>query len=307
MLSMNNTPNPEESSQDAPTVEKQDVIESTTTVAEEPVAVEPTPAADNAPVAATPAAPIADPGIINDYAKSLRAITLKTLLGATIAVAVTTVIIILIGVWSDAAWRAIWTMVVAVIHLLIVLGLTSSTLHARDDRSLRSSNAVLNTSLVVAVVSFFATTASIWGALPGGGLWRWYMCFVVVIFAALHIKAFYDMDEVPSVRTLTRWYYGVIAFTAVLIMAWMLIDSFGDLLGGFFVRLVAATIVVNVTIGIVIAVMRRMYYQQHPEVRGLQSKRSSSSTVAIIILLVCLFFYGAPLLLGMLLRNVSGY
>lgn len=244
----------------------------------------------------------AAPSIENSYAKSLRSISLKTLLGTTIAVAVVTVILILIGSWSDATWRAIWTMVIAVIHLLIVLGLASSTMHAKDERSMRSSNAVLNTSLVVTIVSFFVTTMTIWNIMAGDDLWRWYLSFVVIIFAALHIKAFYDMDEVPSTRQLVLWYYGVIIATAVLVMGWIIIHAFGDIFGGFLVRLVAATIVANVTMGIVIAVMRRLYYQQHPEVRAAQTQQSSTSLVIIIVLAVCLFFYGGPFLISMLWR-----
>lgn len=292
---MEDTPKADESVQDTSATDAQEVPTQA-----------PIPNEVSAPVVQTEVAPVtaqlADPGIINEYAQSLRAMALKTLLGATIGTAAVTVIIILIGSWSDVAWRAIWTMVVAVFHLLIVLGLTSSTMHARDERSARSSNSLLNISLLMTVVSFFITVASTWGMISGYGLWRWYVSFVVVIFAALHIKAFYDMDEVPTVRKLTRAYYTVIGFTAFLIIGWVMIQGLGDILGGFFVRLIAATVVSNVTMGIVIAVMRRLYYQQHPEARVANTQQSSSSMVAIIVLLVCLLFYGAPLLLGILLR-----
>lgn len=289
---MENTPNSEGSVED-----KQE------TTAQE--AVTPVLNEENAPTTqvGTPVATqLADSGIINKSAKSLRALALKTLLGAMIGTAVVTVIIILLGSWSGTAWRAIWTMIVAVIHLLIVLGLTSSTMHARDERSARSSNSVLNSSLLVTVISFFVTVASTWGIVSGAELWRWYVSFVVVMFASLHMKAFYDMEEIASVRKLTNAYYAVIGFTAFLIIGWVMIQGLGDILGGFFVRLVAATVVSNVTMGIVIAVMRRLYYQQHPEAHTAKAKQSSSSAVAIIVLLVCLLFYGIPLLLGILIR-----
>lgn len=242
------------------------------------------------------------PRIENTYAKTLRSIILKTLLGATVGVAVITVILILIGSWSDTTWRAIWTMVVAIIHLLIVLGLASSTIYARSERAMRSSNGVLNTSLIVTVVSFFVTIASIWLIIPGGDLWRWYMSFAVVIFAALHIKAFYDLEEVPTVRNLLFSYYGVICFTAVIMMSWILIHTFGAVLDGFLVRLVAATIVANVTMGIVIAVMRRMYYQQHPELRSAQVYGSNTTLIVTLVIVISVLIYGAPSFISLLLH-----
>lgn len=238
------------------------------------------------------------PRVESSYARSLKNIILKALLGATVVAAVVTVILILIGSWNDATWRALWTIVIAVLHLVFVLGIASTSIYARNERSVRSNNVVLNTILGIVVMSFFVAILGTWSVLSGAVVADFYTSFVVMIFAALHAKILYDTTPTAvNAGVFIGINYGVIALLSVLIILWSFVPGVNDVLNGFYGRLVAATVVVNVTLSIVIAVMRRFYMQSHPEVRQ-HSDGMSSGMIAIIVIVSTIALWVLPAILS---------
>ena len=260
------------------------------------------PAAPTPELAVTPPAPgpqaqalREESRVESQYAKSLRGIVLKVLLGATIATAAVTVILILIGSWNDATWRALWTIVVALIHLVFVLSMVSSSVYARNERSVRSGNAVINTALVLTAISFFVAILGIWKVFSGEVVGDFYVSFIVVFVASLHAKVLYDAAPTAvNAKVLIAVNYGVITFLSTLIILWAFMPGLNDILGGFYGRLIAATVVVNVTLTNVIAVMRRLYMQSHPEARQARSGMSGGM-IALLVFVAILAVYVLPL------------
>ena len=299
--SQNDTPQSNEAGVPVPTQQPDEAV-STPAPSATPEAVPQSPAVDTSRAQTTP--PVA-PKLSNEYARSLRSWALKLLLASVIAAATVTVVSILVNAWGSVTWRAMGTIIVAVIHLLIVLGLASASISTANQRALRSSNAVLNTALMIVVASFFLTTLSVWGAMSGGMLGRWYVSFFVVLFAAFHSKLLYDIEDVaPTTKGVTIANYAVIGVVALMMILLTLMPDLTLMLGGFFVRLMAAMVVVDVTLSIVIAVMRRLYFQQHPERRMQAARRGqpSAGTIVIIVITIYCLFYLSPFLIGLLLH-----
>jgi hypothetical protein len=239
--------------------------------------------------------------IDNAYAQSLRGVIIKVLLGSVVLAAAVTVILILVGTWGSTTWRAIGTIVLAVVHLVVVLGVAASSVKATDTRVMRSSNVLLNVTLGIIVASFFVSTLRVWDVMTGSDLWHWYLAFFVVLFAAFHAKLLYDRSSIiPTLRKLVDVNYGVIGFVALLLIFWVFFPSLNDGFNGFYGRLVAAAVVIDVTLTIVIAVMQHMYFQRNPQSPLKHQGSMSGASIAVLIFFIYMLIYIAPILLASL-------
>lgn len=221
-------------------------------------------------------------GTQNQYAVSLRNIVLKALLGMTVATAVITIALILIGTWNDATWRAIWTMVTAIIHLGITLGIVSANININiktDERRVKSDNALINVILGLSVVSFFTSVMSTWSIIAfDKTVYDIYISIFYILMGSVHVKVLYDtVPQAPNAHRVTQVNYGVTAFLVVLAISLQLVEGMADASGGFFVRLAAASAVLTVTLSVVIAVMRNIYLQTHPELRMVRIDKNALS------------------------------
>ena len=87
--------------------------------------------------------------------QNLRAILIKMLLGALIAAAAIAVVAVLVGNVNDVLWRAIGTLFSAIVHIVLLFGVVSIAAPGANGPNVRSTNLVINASMVIAVLSFF--------------------------------------------------------------------------------------------------------------------------------------------------------
>ena len=225
----------------------------------------------------------------------LRSLLIKLMLGCLIVAATVAVLAILIGSFSDITGRALGTVLAALFHIAILFGLVSITT-SDDDKTKRSSDFVLNVSVVIAVISFFTSVFGIWEVLSGEVIWKLYITYVVVLFAMFHAKTLFDASVVyQKVRPYAYANYALIALVSLMILGLVYLPERLDLLSRFYGRLLAASAIVDVTLSVIVAVMQRLYVQQHPQLQKKQPVQAHGATRLIVALLL-FFFVIIPML-----------
>ena len=193
----------------------------------------------------------------------MRGLLLKGVLGCLIAAASVAVIAILAGGMEDIAWRAIGTIFIAVVHIfLLFLVLPANRPGVSPSRSV---NMVINALTVIVVASFFVSVANTWGMIDYSLAGKLYGTFIVSFFSLLHAKGLMDIEDInPSVRSVVKANYAFVTLVAALIIG-LIYKEDNSLLSGFYGRRIAASLVVDVTLSIIVTVMHRLYLQKHPE------------------------------------------
>lgn len=234
-----------------------------------PVAEEVEPTTPNIPQSAAvslaePAAPESQVTYFGYPVAEIRGFLLKGVLGCLIAAASVAVFAILVGSMDGTAWRAIGTIFIAVIHIfLLFLVLPANRPGVSQTRSV---NMVINVLTVIVVASFFTSVANTWGAIDSSLAGKLYGTFIISFISLLHAKGLMDIEDInPTVRSVVRANYAFVALIALLIIGLIYLENASSLLSGFYGRLLAASLVVDVTLSIIVTVMHRLYLQKHPE------------------------------------------
>lgn len=229
-----------------------------------------------------------------DKAK-LRSNLIKLMLGCLVLAAGVAIVTILIGSFGDTTGKSLSTVFSALLHIAIVFGLVSMTA-SKLDVSPKTTDFVINASIVIAVLSFFTSVFGIWGALSGDVALKLYVTYVVALFVLLHAKTLIDVQAVyAKVRPYVYANYVFIAVVACMILGLVYSSDSSTLLGNFYGRLLAASAIVDVTLSVIVAGMHRLYLQQHPEVSLAQPARAHGGSRILIVILL-FFFVILPLL-----------
>ncbi|HVS58666.1 MAG TPA: hypothetical protein VHD60_02925 [Candidatus Saccharimonadales bacterium] len=228
----------------------------------------------------------------------LRSTLVKSMLYCLVAAAAIAVVTILIGKFSDTTGRALGTIFVALIHIGLVFGLVSMLTSKKTDVSPGSTEFVVNTSIIIAVLSFFTSVFAIWQIVGGTLPLRLYTTYVIALFALVHVKTLIDVDvQYWRVRSYVLANYVFIAIVSLMLLGDLYVHDPAALLSGFYGRLLAASAVVDVTLSVIVAVMYRLYLQQHPEL-VVEKPARAHSALRIILAVLFFFFFVAPLLLS---------
>lgn len=227
------------------------------------------------------------------------------MLGCLITASSVAVIAILIGSFDSIVWRSLGTVLSAIIHIgiiFIVLSMTSS-----DDENpaiVRSTNFAVNSAMLIATLSFLTSVFGTWGILDSEVAFKLYTTYAITLFVILHAKTLMDIKAINS-KTSPYVYanYAVMGVVALLIAGVVWIDA--DLLNGFYGRLLAASVIIDVTLSVIIAVMQRLYIQKHPELTANKAVNDSSYGASRLIVALLLFMFVVFPLIGVL-SNFAG-
>jgi len=227
--------------------------------------------------------------------KQLRSVLIKLMLGCLILAAAVAVITILIGEFTDTTGKALSTVFAALIHIGVVFGLVSMTT-SREEAQQKSSDVVANISIGIAVLSFFTSIFGIWDMIGVELLGKLYMTYVVALFAVLHTKTLLDVRVVyKKVTPYVYANYAFIGLVSLMILGLVYLPDRVDLISGFYGRALAASAIIDVTLGVIIAVMHRLYMQQHPVNPAPGAVAHVSSGTRIVLVLLFFFFVMWPL------------
>ncbi len=234
----------------------------------------------------------------------LRADLVKLMLGCLVAAAAVAIVTILIGRFDSTTGRALVTVFSALFHIAVVFGLVSMTA-SKVDVAPKATDFVINSSIVIAVLSFFTSVFGIWEVISGDVSGKLYVTYVVALFVLLHAKTLIDVQVVyEKVRPYVMANYVFIAIVATMILGLVYLPDGSTLISGFYGRLLAASAIVDVTLSVIVAGMHRLHLQQHPELVAQQPTRSHSGSRILIVLLL-FFFVVLPMLqflLGLFVR-----
>lgn len=236
----------------------------------------------------------------NAKAVQLRGLLIKMMLGCLIAAASVAVIAILIGSMTDIVWRAINTIISAMVHLGILFAIVSMTANG-NRKMIESTNFVINSSIVIVVMSFFTSIFATWDVINLEWATKLYMTYAVILFVLLHAKTLLDVEAVyEGVKGYVRANFAVMGFVALLILGLIYAPYELNLLGGFYGRLLAAAAIVDVTISVVVAVLHRLYIQKHPEMQRTEQVKHGGSGGRIIVAILLFIFIIWPLMTSLL-------
>lgn len=266
----------------------------------EPVAQPVASAVTPQPVQPMQAPPAETPVYRDEHWTQMRSLLIKVMLGCVIAAAGVAVVAILVGTMGEVAWRAVGTLVSAVIHIAILFGVISMSAPTTPELA-RSSNFAINSSMVIAILSFFTSVFGIWDVLPGDIAGKLYATYIIALIAVLHAKTIMDIETLDSKnKGLAYANYAFIILVSVMLMVLIYSNNASELLGSFFGRALAASAIVDVTLSVVLAVRARLYMQKFPELRERYApKGGGSPTVRIVVILFVLIFV-VPMLLQMM-------
>ncbi len=231
----------------------------------------------------------------------IRRLLIKVMLGCVVAAAAVAVIAILVGTMGEVAWRAIGTLISAMVHIVILFGVISMSAPTTPELA-RSSNFAINSSMVIAILSFFTSVFGIWEVLPGDIAGKLYATYLIALVAILHSKTLMDIETLDSKnKGLVYANYAFIVLVAGMLLVLIYGENGGQLLSGFFGRALAASAIIDVTLSVVLAVRARLYMQKFPELRERYApKGSGSPTVRVVVVLLLLIFVILPLINGVL-------
>lgn len=223
-------------------------------------------------------------------ADKIRNILVKMLLGTLIVSAAVAVIAILVGEMNDIVWRAIGTVVSAMFHIGVVFAIVSIAAGDATRRESRSTAFVINSAMAIASLSFFTSIFGIWGILDGEISLKLYATYAVALFALVHAKTLADIGAInQGLKPYVLANYALIVLVVLLILGAVYAPGAWDILDGFYGRLLAASVIVDVTLSISIAVLHRIYLQKHPELQPAQANTTGSGGRIIVAILLFVF------------------
>lgn len=253
------------------------------------------PVMTSAPVAPLPTVPVApapEAAHVTELTtvQKLRSILIKSMLGCLIVAAAVAVGAVLIGEFNQTTWRALGTVFAAIIHIGILFAVISTASSKVTHPSIeRAQEFVINTAIVIAVMSFFTTVLGTWDVLTGDVPAKFYGTYAVVLFAVLHVKTLFDIQILyQKARNVIYANYAFIFLVAILLL--YAIWAGTDVLSGFTGRLLAAAAIIDATLSIIAAVLFKLHAQKDPELaQQLKGPARSASTKVIIAILLFIF------------------
>lgn len=197
---------------------------------------------------------------------------------------------------TDVVWRAIGTVVAAVVHIGLLLGVISiSSTPTANEKNQQSSDFLVNTALGIVVLSFFTVLFHIWELFDTTLAGQLYFSYIILLFSAIHAEVLLDLssvyDGVKKYVYINLWFIAVLA--ALFIVA-IFSGAALELLGGFYGRLIVAVAIIDFTFSIAIAVVQHLYVQKHPELRV--QTQTQHLVGRMIVALLLLVFLGWPIL-----------
>ncbi len=252
------------------------------------------PTVTQAPVAPDPTSTVQLMGM---NVTEFRSLLVKIMLGALVAAALVAVIAILVGSMNDIAWKAINTIISGVIHILILFGVISVT-ESGNAAMQRSTNFVINSSLIIVICSFFTTIFGTWDLISPSLVSKLYATYFVLLFVIVHAKTLMDVEAIyDKVKPYVLANYVFMAIVSLLILGIVYLPNGGSLLNGFYGRLLAAAAIVDITISIIVAVMHILYIQKHPELQQeAKAKKAGSAGMRIIVAIILFLFVSLPII-----------
>lgn len=219
----------------------------------------------------------------------LKSLLIKIMLGCLIAAAAVAVMAILAGSMGDVAWKSIGTIISAIIHIGLLFAVISVAAN-KNPRLQQANNFVINTAVVITILSFFTSIFATWQVITGALPFKLYATYMVALFLVLHAKTLMDVDALyDKVKPYVYANYVFMLLVGMLILGVVYVDNSWSILNGLYGRILGAAAIIDVTLSMVVAVMHRLHLQKHPELREVQGQNSHTGGRIIVAILLFVF------------------
>ena len=247
--------------------------------------------------------------------EKIRSWLIKILLGTLIATSAVAVGVILMGSVTDMVGKVIWTFVAGIFYVSILLAILSTIPHIGTGPKSRSSLFVVNSLLALTCASYLTSILSIWTVIDGDLPWKIHLAYIVLLAAIVYAKPLINLEMIyPKIRGYIYANYVFIALASILTAIAIVAPADWHLWDGFYGRLIAASLVVSVTLSMVITVLYHLYLQQHPELRAKMtvntvdgkavevspSTHPQRTSPWLVIGIIVALFIGLPMAMGVL-------
>jgi hypothetical protein len=192
--------------------------------------------------------------------EKLRQLSIQIMIGGLIGAAAIAVVAVLAGSFNDTSEKALFTLLLVMLHALACLGFVEQT--SKTPSSFRFFE---NSVFFLIVLSFFTSILGVWGVLEGDIVARLYGTYGVLLFACLHGQMLSQTKGKQSnIDIIVGVNYALMGVVILLIfpLIWLSSDNFSSI----YYRILAACGIVDATLTILAVILHRMYVQKHPEV-----------------------------------------
>lgn len=180
----------------------------------------------------------------------LKLAFLYVLIGGLAASAILAIVAILMGEFSTALQKSLWTIFIFVTHSLFILGLIWSDTHNRLGRSL-----IPTTLLGTALANIITTSLGTWGIIDNETAWRFVLFYFLLIGAAFIIAGTLRLKIAHKTTTLlVNVTAGTFAVWTLMMVPWVfaIVERFNPL----YFRIIAALTILASTLMIITVIMR---------------------------------------------------
>lgn len=182
------------------------------------------------------------------------------MIGGLIGAAAIAVIAVLAGSFNDTFGKALFTLLLVMLHALACLAFLERSSSKSSADSFRFFE---NTVFFLIVLSFFTSIFGVWDIFPGSLVGRLYGTYFVLLFACLHGQMLAQTrgkeSRIDNITNANYLFMGVVILL-ILPLIWVTDINFAS----FYYRLLAACGIVDATLTILAVILHRMYIQKHP-------------------------------------------
>jgi hypothetical protein len=200
-----------------------------------------------------------EPIKLTENAEKLKKLSILVMVGGLIGAAVIAVIAVLAGSFNDTFGKALFTLLLVMLHALACLGFVEQTGKSKNTSFKFFENAVFS----IIVLSFFTSIFGVWGLFSGDIVGKLYLTYLVLVFACLHGQMLVETrGKQPSIDMIVNVNYVLMSLVVVLLLPliWLATDG----IPGFYYRLLAACGIIDGTLTILAVILHRLYLQKHP-------------------------------------------
>ncbi|MEI7425209.1 MAG: hypothetical protein WCK10_03770 [Candidatus Staskawiczbacteria bacterium] len=209
-----------------------------------------------------------------------------SLIGSLVLAAIVAVITVLTGSYNEVTQKVYMTLFVAVIHSLV------SLLFVWDDSRKDTYNRLsffINTIFILIVASFITSIFGIWKLFIAETIWHLYQTYFLIAVASLHgnilSKAYGKEKMIDGIIYANYLFIGIVV---VLFLPVIFINDAVTVLGEMYFRFLAASGIIDGTLGILTIIFYKLYLNKHPEAKV--PGTGSGFSIWVWLLLIFLFF-----------------
>lgn len=195
--------------------------------------------------------------------EALKKLSIHVMIGSLIGAAVVAVVAVLAGSFNDTFAKALFTLLLVMLHSLACLGFVEQTTKTSTDNFKFFENSVF----FLIVLSFFTSVFGVWEIFPGSLVAKLYGTYFILLFACLHGQMLHQtrnkQTNIDNTVTTNYFFMGVVILL-ILPLIWLTDYEFG----GFYFRLLAACGIVDATLTILAVILHKMYIQKHPQAQS---------------------------------------